>query len=230
MKYCIMCGGSYRYWKYPKQLSMIHGETLIERTVRLLKENGVALEDMFITASYELIEILRANEKRFADLPMTYCLTSNDYEVAEVNRVTNGLWLDCFGMRHKLGTTFLMGDVVYSPEAIKKIVETETKDIDFFASAPPFARNYSKPWAEPFAFKVVDIEGFERAVRKTEKYAEEGAFRRSPIAWELWQVIKGTELNHIDYTNYITINDYTCDIDLPEDIKKFEGGEEWHIS
>ena len=47
-----------------------------------------------------------------------------------------------------------------------------------------------------------------------------GYFARRAIAWELWQVIKGTPLNVIDYTNYTVINDWTCDIDEPEDIEK----------
>ena len=47
-------------------------------------------------------------------------------------------------------------------------------------------------------------------------------FKRNPIAWELWQVIKNTPLNQIDYTNYVAINDYTCDIDSEEDIEKFK--------
>ena len=40
--------------------------------------------------------------------------------------------------------------------------------------------------------------------------------------WELWQVIQATPLNHIDYSNYTVINDYTCDIDCPEDIELIE--------
>ena len=38
-------------------------------------------------------------------------------------------------------------------------------------------------------------------------------FIRHPIAWELWQIIKQTPINYIDYKNYTVINDYTCDID-----------------
>jgi hypothetical protein len=121
-----------------------------------------------------------------------------------------------------------MGDVVFSPQAIRTIVKTRTKGIEFFASAPPFADNYSKEWAEPFAFKVNDFWKLHQAKVKTEQLAMQGAFKRPPIAWEFWQVVKGTEINVIDYTNYTVINDYTCDIDKPEDIKKFEGGEEWH--
>ena len=41
MKYIIMCGGEYKQWETPKQLSVVKGEVLVERTVRLLKENGI---------------------------------------------------------------------------------------------------------------------------------------------------------------------------------------------
>ena len=37
----IMCGGIYQYWKEPKAMSIVRGERLIERTIRLLKENGI---------------------------------------------------------------------------------------------------------------------------------------------------------------------------------------------
>ena len=41
MKYVIMCGGKYWNWSTPKQLVKINGERLVERTIRLLGENGV---------------------------------------------------------------------------------------------------------------------------------------------------------------------------------------------
>jgi len=108
---------------------------------------------------------------------------------------------------------------VFSEKAIRTIVNTETDDIEFFASAPPFALNYPKTYAEPFAFKVVNTEHFRAAVQEVKDNVRR--FVRHPIAWELWQVIKGTPYNIIDYRNYTAINDYTCDIDSEADIKKF---------
>ena len=117
---------------------------------------------------------------------------------------------------------YVFGDVVFSPKAIKTIVETKTDGIEFFASAKPLPPIYPKRWAEPFAFKVADTEHFFKSIEQTKKLDEEGQFKRQPVSWELWQVIKGTPLNKVDYTNYTVINDYTCDIDTPEDIKLFE--------
>lgn len=224
MIYVIMCGGNYHYWKYPKQLSMINNETLIERTVRLLTMFGVDKKNIYITVNSKLKDIL-TDQRYFAHPPATLHMNHNSYEVDKPNDFT-GLWCDCFA-NFTGPRTYLMGDVVYSPEAIRTIIETPTDDIEFFASAPPFAKNYCKEWAEPFAFKVVNEIHLAEARKEVEILDKYGAFRRKPIAWELWQVIKGTELNKIDYTNYTVINDYTCDIDKPEDIGKFEGGSEW---
>ena len=99
------------------------------------------------------------------------------------------------------------------------IINTQTDGIEFFASKPPFDKRYIKQWAEPFAFKVVDNERFANAVNEVKRLQDARRFKRVPIAWELWQVIKGTPLNIIKYDNYISINDYTCDIDKMEDIE-----------
>ena len=210
MKYIIMCSGTYPQWSYPRHLSMIHGETLINRTIRLLNENGVAKRDIKLTVTPELRDILLKDGLLVAIIP----------------RVKEN-WLDCFYPMNE-PCTYIFGDVVFSPNAIKTIVETYTNNIEFFASAPPFAKNYSKEWAEPFAFKVVNTDNFFYEIAKTKDLYKQGWFKREPIAWELWQVIKGTPINKIDYTNYTVINDYTCDIDEPSDIYKFEGGEAWH--
>ena len=46
MKYVIMCGGYYQNFKEtPKQLSVVNGERIVDRTIRLLKENGIEEEN-----------------------------------------------------------------------------------------------------------------------------------------------------------------------------------------
>ena len=121
---------------------------------------------------------------------------------------------------NKCGKDF--GDVIFSPEAIKKIVNTDTDDVMFFGSAPPYAPEYVKQYAEPFAFKVVNQDHFKSAIRLTELFYKQGMFKRKPIAWELWQVITNHKLNHIDYNSYVHINDYTCDVDEKADLIMIE--------
>ena len=213
MRYIIMCGGTYEKWKTPKHLVEINGEPLVARTIRLLKDEGVPNSDIAISTT---------NVKDFVGkFGVTILRHNNPYYLPKDSDAKTP-WLDAFYPMHE-PVCYIMGDVVFSPNAIKTIVETKTDSIEFFASAPPFAKVYCKNWAEPFAFKVVDTERFFNAIEETKAYEKKGCFYRQPVSWELWQVIKGTKLGKVDYTNYKVINDYTCDIDTPDDIEKFKG-------
>ena len=208
MKYIIMCGGTYKKWETPRQLLPINGEPIVARTIRLLRENGI--EDIAISS----------NDPIFEKLGVPVLKHNNSMIVSKTLNVS-GYWVDAFYPTDE-PVCYLFGDVVYSPEAIKTIVETDTDDIEFFASSPPFSPEYIKPWAEPFALKVVNTDHLKHAVCITKQYADMGLFKRHPIMWELWQVIQTTPLNHIDYGNYTAINDYTCDVDYAEDIELIE--------
>lgn len=208
MKYIIMCGGTYKNWETPRQLTEICGEPIVGRTIRLLKDAGIS--DIAISS----------NNPIFEQFGVPVLRHDNGMVVTEELNV-KGYWVDAFYPTDE-PVCYLFGDVVYSPEAIKTIVGTETDDIEFFASSPPFAPDYIKPWAEPFALKVVNTNHLMHAISLTKQYADQGLFKRKPIMWELWQVIQAAPLNHIDYSSYVVINDYTCDIDDEEDIPKIE--------
>jgi len=204
MKYIIMCGGTYRQWDRPRQLTVVDFEPLVARTIRLLRENGI--EDIAISSDNPVFE----------QFGLPVLRHDNSYDTTGYNNFT-GYWCDAFYPTDE-PTCYIFGDVVFSPEAIRTIVDTETDDIEFFASAPPFAEEYPKRWAEPFALKVINTEHLKHAVSLTKQYDDQGLFRRKPIMWELWQVIQGAPLNHIDYNSYTVINDYTCDIDDPDEV------------
>lgn len=191
MKYIIMCGGHYKQWSTPKQLTSLGAETILDRTVRLLKENGV--KDISVTTNNHAFDNSKHNILWWDG---------------------NGRWLGGFYPTDE-PTCYLFGDVVFSENAIKTIINTETDDIAFFASAPPFDRQYSKKFAEPFAFKVQNTQRFRKCIDAALSYK---GWMREPIAWELWQVIKNTPYNKIDYTNYTVINDFTVDVDSPNDM------------
>lgn len=201
MKYIIMCGGNY-HSDIPKHLLTVKGEPIVARTIRLLHNNGIT--DISISAT----------DDRFEQFGVPVLRHDNRYG-------DGGMWLDAF-----YPTTdpacYVFGDVVFSPAAIKTIVETDTNCIQFYASTPPFSNMYHKNWAEPFAFKVRDQELFRKCIERTKEYGNQGKFHREPVSWELWQVIKGGPLDWIDYTNYQPINDYTCDVDYPSDLDQIE--------
>ena len=204
MKYIIMCGGVYKQWQTPRHLTEINGEPVVARTIRLLRENGI--EDIAISSGNPVFE----------QFGVPVLKHENDFVVYAPWQMT-GYWCDAFYPTDE-PVCYIFGDVVFSPEAIKTIAETETDDIEFFASAPPFAPGYPKEYAEPFALKVVNTGHLKRAIELTKQYADQGRFKRRPIMWELWQVIQGSTLNNIDYSSYVVINDYTCDIDDPKDL------------
>ena len=193
MRYIIMAGRGGDENEVPKQLWKAGGEYIIARTIRLLKKYGVT--DICISTHDDRFKqfgckILRHNN------PTTY----------------KQPWITAF-YPSKEPCCYVMGDVVFSEDAIRIIVETETDSIEFFASAPPFRADYPKKWAEPFAFKVVDLKKFQDSIEVVKQGLKDGKWNRDPIAWELWQVIKGTPWNRIDYTNFTVINDFTCDVD-----------------
>lgn len=201
-----MCGGNYWNWETPRQMTEIHGEALVARTIRLLRSKGV--EDIAITAQ----------DTRFENFGVPVLHHENNF-VSGDGGVS--YWVDAFYPTDE-PACYLMGDVFFSEFCIATIVNYQQgEDIMFFASAYCNGKGYSKPWAEPFAFKVWNQERFKEAIAETKALQDRGAFRRRPVSWELWQVIKHTKINEIAI-NYVTIDDYSCDIDQYEDIAKLE--------
>lgn len=207
MKYILMCGGDYLFWSYPKQLTeLTNDERILDRTIRLLHENSV--EDIAISS----------NNSAFEEFGLPVLQHDNEYRTRGYDNWT-GSWVNAFYPMDE-PACYIFGDVIFSPEAIKKIITTPTDDIELFASAPPFTPQFPKASAEPFALKVVNQPHLRHSIALCKYLADLHLFKRKPIMWELWQVIKQTPLNFIDYTNYTVINDYTCDIDGSEDIQK----------
>ena len=115
MKYIIMAAGEGKRWHsylgIPKHLVEINGETLLARTTRLLKENGI--DDYVITCA----------DPRYAQYGPTTPQTDHDCEIDRFEEtLTDG------------PICFIYGDVYYTEAAIKSIVTEPTNDILFFGS------------------------------------------------------------------------------------------------
>lgn len=114
MQYIIMCAGKGTRWGnylgVPKHLIEINGETLLGRTTRLLKENGIT--------NY----IITGSDERYKKYGKLVPQTDNDCEV------------DRFEITNEEEICYLYGDVYYTEKAIKTIVNTDTNDILFFGS------------------------------------------------------------------------------------------------
>ena len=207
MKYVIMCGGFYEHFETPKQLSIINGEPLVDRTIRLLKKNGVA--DMYISS----------NDARFEVHGVSRVGHENCYRYE--NGVLTGYWVDAFYPYFDKNTkvTFLFGDVCYTEQAIATIVNYKADKNILFGSA--IAKNtLHKNWGEPFAYIVNDYETFMQGVQDVKRLQDEGKTNRVALVWELYRYLNGLDINIQAVTDdtFVVIDDSTIDVDVPSQI------------
>lgn len=191
MKYIIMCAGKGTRWNnymgIPKHLIKINDETLLGRTTRLLKENNIT--DFVITG----------NDERYSEYGKLIQQTCNE---CEIDRFEESVIKD--------EVCYLYGDVYYTDEAIKTIINNNTNDILFFGSE-----------YEIFAIKIKDIKLFLKHKHKVKKLFLENKINRC-IGWEVYRSLNDIPFNeHIIKDKYIKILDETDDIDFPEDYEKF---------
>ena len=206
MKYIIMCGGVYDNFQTPKQLSVVNGETLLERTIRLLKENGI--NDIYVSS----------NDARF-DKYATRLDHNNSFQFKEGK--VYGYWVDAYYPTTE-PCVYLHGDVYYSEDAIKRIVNLNPSVNTFIGNE--VARNKEhKNWGEPFGWIVVDQETFRKGIEDTKKLQDEGKLERGyALSWELYRVLNGLDPNkqYIIDDTYLSIDDETIDIDAPFQIEQ----------
>ena len=111
-----MCGGKYDAWETPRQLIEIDGEPIVMRTIRLLRNAGA--EDIAISS----------NDDRFEACGVPLLRHDNGFVVHQDD--VEGTWADAFYPSDD-PVCYIFGDVVFSPEAIETIVNTETDTIQF---------------------------------------------------------------------------------------------------
>lgn len=207
MDYIIMCGGFYEDFEEPKAMSIINGERLVERTIRLLRCNGI--NNIYIST----------NNECFNYLGVPILNGKNTYEVRD--KKIHGYWLDAYFPRDN-NCIYLHGDVYYSENAIKKIIDYNAKENTFIGNA--IARNKEhKNWGEPFGWIVVNQDEFRKGIEKTKKLQDDGLLERGyAISWELYRVLNGLNPNiQVIYDNtYLCIDDETSDIDVPFQIEE----------
>ena len=117
MKYIIMADGKGTRWNnhqdIPKHFIQINGETLLARTVRLLKEKDPTCE-VIITSHDSRYEVEGAVRYEPKD------------NVLEIDRFTKELIED--------NICFLYGDTYYSEQSMDSIVESDVEDLLFFGN------------------------------------------------------------------------------------------------
>lgn len=204
-KIIIMCGGYYEHFKEHKALSVINGEPLVARTVRLLKENGI--KTVFISS----------NDDRFSEYG--YVIKHpNSYRYED--GIVKGYWVDAY-YPTEAPVIYLHGDVYYTDEAIKKIISLDPKVNTMIGNKWALNENHDKV-GEPFGWIIVDQEKFRNAINECKELQDKGKIERGyAISWELYEVLNGYNVNDfiIDKETYLVIDDETDDIDNPEQIE-----------
>ena len=207
-----MCCGYYEQWETPKHLQVINEERIIERTLRLLRENGA--KDIYISS----------NDSRYDEFaPRLEHENSYRYE----NGKLTGYWLDAFYPKFRKGTkvTYIFGDVYFSEDAIKQIVNcTEDGNILFGSKG---ALRTDRLWGEPYAFVVNDIATFYKGIKAVKRIQDEGGITNKgrdgiAISWELYRYLNGFDVNEhrVRPETYKVIDDYTDDADTPEKLER----------
>lgn len=208
MKYVLMCGGDY---EFKKPLCEVRGEKLVERTIRLLKENNA--DDIVISTNHKDYDYL--------GLPI-------------IKQKKKGSWL-CAYIPMEEPCCYIHTDVYYSEECIKTIVETD-KEMFFcvrdLSDGRPLGINAKG--REPLAYKVYDNDRFNKAVEELLDMENKGEFAGyvEPFGWHVYRYLNGLDIfcqeiwqvNDIfkEPGNYTIIDDYTTDVDALDDIKNIE--------
>ena len=80
MKYIIMAGGNYKEFETPKQLLKVKGERLIDRTIRLLKENNVDDIAMSSNNPFEKLNVKRGTVHTYFSVDVIFKPSDENYE------------------------------------------------------------------------------------------------------------------------------------------------------
>lgn len=224
MKYVIMCGGNYKdQFDIPKPLLTVDGEKLVERTIRLLRENGikdiaVSINSDTVYFNYLDVELLKRNINYIHDA------------YGKIKDSKN-CWLTAY---YPLETPacYLAGDVYWTEQAIKDIINKEVKDT-MFICAPDYSdgrKNPSIKGREPLGYIVQNQKIFRKAINDIMKEIDDGKFTYDPVAWNLYRKLNNIPMDYGGYGNdifktngdFMTIDDLTTDIDLQKNIPALE--------
>lgn len=221
-KYIIACSGSGNRWNNylgkKKHLIEINGESLLHRTVRLIKSFDINSE--IIIMAYTKDYIVKDTTlhipilfpiKQHQNFPAIYA----SYDIWNSNGKT----------------IFLFGDIFYTMDAMKLIINSSLKsnNIIFFGRKSGSTIT-DKKWQEIFgmSFNFTHNKILLEKLEYIKKLYERRKIKRF-ITWELYKFLNNIPINQIPITDFnedfININDFTDDFDFPIDydnwIKKY---------
>ena len=209
MKYYILANGNGVRWNnykgVPKQLIEIDGETILHRMIRLLNEEGVSKENIFICGPFE-------------DAGATTITTKSPTKREVFEEVAN---------LAKSPFTILYGDCYYTKECIHEIVTRPINKFDEFMN--PGGNSYTGClWCEGYAHRVDDWKWWRKEMHELNSNTEKiSLYKDWYIHFWLLGFKEGDAMNR--FPGKDTVNpvhdvvwiDETDDFDYPEDLDKF---------
>ena len=207
MKVLILADGNGTRWNnykgVPKQLLKINNETLLDRTIRLCKENGINKNDLIIVGDFKHEDAI--NDK-FENCPLK-----------------RQLFLT-IAKKYKEPFILLNGDCYYTEAIIKNAISKDIKRWGHWCrlNANPHT---GKPWGEGYIHKVVDIDWWISELEEFNRKCETGiinltndwTINRYLAKWN--DIYKHREDLPNEYD--ILWDDETDDFDFPEDYDRF---------
>lgn len=208
----IICAGEATRWKnhlgVPKHLITIDGQTLLERTISLLRVRGVT--DIHVVSKDDPRYKIKGSKQYIAKL--------NYEENVDADKFLSSkeLW------SRKSRTIVFYGDCYFTKEAMDTIIGYTKREWTLFCR-PDASQITGTKWGECFAqsFYPEDIEKHEAMLHYTAELYKSGVITRCG-GWEHYRAMTGrtgekVRRPHTMTTNYVEINDWTDDFDYPED-------------
>lgn len=127
---------------------------------------------------------------------------------------------------------YLAGDVYWTEDAIKKIINAEVENT-MFLCAPDWSDGRKNPTIkgrEPLGYIVQNQKVFRNAINEIMKEIDDGKFTYDPVAWNLYRKLNNIEMDYHGFGNdifrtsgdFLVIDDLTTDIDLQKNIPDLE--------
>lgn len=215
MRIVILAAGEASRWGhflgYPKHLVPVHGEPILHRTVRLLRELAPGAE-IYIAA-------------RRAALP-DYAVTGAVAFEADLDprRFDADKFLSSRRYWAEEGDTLLLyGDCFYTSDALATIVGTPVDDWLLFARFNPSAIT-GCAWPEPFGFRIARHfqDAFSAVGDQLVQRFVAGDLQRIG-GWEFYAHLTGGDLScpGVRAGNSVAIDDWTEDFDYPDDFTEW---------
>ena len=221
MKYFILAGGSGTRWNHykgvDKCLLTIDGETLIDRTVRLLEENNIKGEDVVVCGNEEIRDTLFLDEQIHvgADAEFTFLKAGSKREAfQEIAEIA------------KQPFVALLGDTYYTEAIIKDIVERPVRKWAHWFNPNP-NKYTGKPWSEGYCHKVMDWEWWIIQMKDFNARVKAGEIDDGRD-YAINGFLEGRPMNMVYFHDFSYIsdvdiywNDQTDDFDFPVDYDRF---------